>query len=548
MLSRPFAHSIRLALAVVVAASIWACDPCASCTKKKVTPTPTPTVTFSPTQTATATASVTPTATATVTPTATATVTPTVTATATATPTATATASATATPSATPTPLGSNSSSLIGIDPSRGEAFVPIPLPAGSIAPSAAFASDPAIAVLDTLVDPDSTDPFVAGAILSHNDPITGIAVDSADGFVIIVSGQYGAGGYVDLLDENTDTLTANSPIAMPTGSEPGYNGQVVFNPTTDQALISVTSNVYCNSAGACTGYLPFTPSATSPSFGALIPAAYPQSSGFNVASQQLIDVPAAQPGTISIVDLTTGECVLTDANLTNGGELPQSGAIDATTDLAMIGGDEVSGLGGTATVVNLFGSTLSGTPPGCTVLEGGTPPNSQQVTSLAPNNLISAVNAYTHMAFLAANGSDALTLIALPNTTNTQFPGIPQSPQLTSLPNDPNDCPWLTQGGPDGVAIDEVNNFAYVVNSSDCVTVSQPTFLAQIDLNQFANYPQGISTFLNPGPCANTSTPLNCNNFSGVVFFPLPTVTGDPLDRTPVKNLSKPAARRRRK
>lgn len=453
---------------------------------------------------------------------------------------------------------------MIGIDPNLGEAFVPISpppdpltLPVGSNAvktKSAVKATSnaeilaPTIAVMDVTVDPDSEDPFIASAELSHDDPITGIAVDSTDGLIIIVSGQFGEGGFVDLLDESTNELTANSPISMPTGSEPGEFGQVIFNPTTDQALISVTSNASCGTVNGCTGFLPFTPSATAASFGALIPATYPQSFGFNVAAQQLIDAPSSQPGTISVVDLVKGECILTDSNLTNGGELPQSGAIDATTDLAVIGGDSVPELNGTTTIVNLFGSTLNGTPPACTVAEGGTTPNSQQVTDLQPGDLISAVNSFTHTAFVATSGTNAVTLIQLPATTNTQFPGIPGSPQLTQLPNDPNDCPWVTQGFPNGVAIDEVNDFAYVVNSTDCTINGQASFLAQINLTSFAEFPEGISFFLETGPCANTTTPLNCNNFNGVEYFPLPTVTGDTNGSKSGLNLLKKAARKRAK
>ena len=528
MLSRVLGLSIRVAFVVALAGFLTACDPCGSCKSKKV---PTPTVSPTPTP------SVTPTPTVTATPT----VTPTI------------------TPTPTPTPGGSNASSMIGIDPNLGEAFVPIsPPPDPSTLPpggnavktkstvkatSNAVANNPAIVVIDTTVDPDSTDPFLASAELSHDDPITGLAVDSTDGLVIIVSGQFGEGGFVDLFDENTNELTANSPITMPTGSEPGEFGQVIFNPTTDQALISVVANSSCPEDSDCTGFLPFTPSATSPGFGGLIPATYPQSFGFNTESQQLIDVPSSEPGTISVVDLVKGECILTDSNLTNGGELPQSGAIDATTDLAVIGGDTVPELNGTTTIVNLFGSTLNGTPPACTVAEGGETPNSQQVTDLQPGNLISAVNSFTHNAFIATSGTDAVTLIQLPDTTNTQFPGIPGSPQLTQLPNDPNDCPWVAQGFPNGVAIDETNNFAYAVNSTDCIVDDQPSFLVQIDLNAFEDFPDGIATFLGEGPCANTTTPLNCNNFNGVVYFPLPTVTGDSFSTAGVKNLSKAAA-----
>lgn len=514
MLSRILGLSIRVAFLAALAASLAACDPCGSC-KSKPTPTATPTIFPTPTP------SITPTPTITLTPTPTPTITPT----------------------PTPTPGGGNVSSLIGIDPNLGEAFVPISPPidlnlasgsskaktkSAAKAISNATIDGPTVAIMDVTVDPDFEDPFINSAQLSHDDAITGIAVDSADGLVIIVSGESGEGGFVDLLDESTNELTDNSPIAMPTGSEPGVFGQVVFNPATDQALISVTSNDSCETENGCTGFLPFTPSATSPSFGALIPATYPQSFGFNPEAQQLIDVPSAQPGTISVVDLAKGECILTDPNLTNGGELPQSGAIDATTDLAVIGGDAVPQLNGTTTIVNLFGSTLNGTPPACTVVEGGEPPNSQQVTNLQTGNLLSAVNSFTHYAFVATSGTDAVTLIQLPKTTNTQFPGIPGSPQLTQLPNDPNDCPWITQGFPNGVAIDETNNFAYVLNSSDCSINFEPSFLVQIDLNAFAEFPGGIGTFLGTGPCANTTTPLNCNNFNGVVYFPLPTVTGD--------------------
>lgn len=466
MASRSFNPLALGALALAITALLSACDPCPKCGGHGK-PTPTPTVSPSPT--------------------------------------------ATATPTATPTPVvGSTGSGLFALDPTKELAFVPLLNPPG-------FDTNSRVAVLDLSVNPNTTDPRKTTVILGHPDSPTGTALDAKDGLVIVVSGSSGT-GFVDLIDENTFALLTPTPITVPGNSQPGDTGQVLFDPVHNVAILGVTDGTGCPTAGACTGFISFDPVAKT--FGTLIPANYPETFAFNPTTQQVVDASDDNSsGATQIVDVAGSRtCALSDANL--GGD--QDGAsVDNTTDLVVISNEN-----GTATVLNLNGSMLSGSGSSCTVTEGGTNPNSVLLSGLPSATAGSAVNSATHQAFLIEDGNPGISLISMPSSPVVQITAAVLSAISTSLPNDPNGCLWSTQGDPYAVAVDSVHNLGYAANTVSS-SPDGATFLVQVDLAKFQSNPTSISTALPSGNCAGTSTTFGCNNNNGVVFFALPPEAG---------------------
>ena len=499
-----------VSLAMIGPPLLSACDPCPKCTGHATpTPTPTPTASATPSPTSTPTVTSTPTATstATSTPTATSTATITPTATSTATGTPTATATATSTPTATPTATAVAGSGLFGLDPVKQIAFVPLlssPDPASGNA---------RVTVLNLAANPNTTDPRQATVVLGHPDSPTGTALDAKDAIVIVVSGQSGT-GFVDLIDENTDALLTPTPIAIPGNSQPGSTGQVLFDSARQVALLGVIDGTGCPSSGACTGIISFDPVAKT--FGTLIPANYPETFAFNPATQQLLDASDSSPaGATQVVDLIGSRtCALSDSNL---GSDQDGASFDTSTNIVMISNED-----GTATALNLNGSSLSGTGSSCTVTEGGTPPNSVLLSGLPTETAGSAVNSNTHQGFLIEDQSKGLTLVNMPSSPVTQITASQLSTIISSAPNDPNGCTWQTQGDPYAVAVDPIHNLGYAVGSS-IVSTNGATFMMQVDLAAFQSNPTGIPTVLPAGQCAGTPSLFGCNNNQGVVFYALP-------------------------
>ncbi len=423
----------------------------------------------------------------------------------------TPTATATTTPTATPTPVvGSTGSGLFALDPTKHLAFVPLLNPPG-------FDTNSRVAVLDVGVDPNTTDPRKTTVILGHPDSPTGTALDAKDAIVIVVSGSSGT-GFVDLIDENTFALLTPTPITIPGNSQPGDTGQVLFDPVNNVAILGVTDGTGCPAPGACTGFISFDPVAKT--FGTLIPANYPETFAFNPNTQQVVDSSDDSPtGQTQVIDVTGSRtCALSDANL--GGD--QDGAsVDNTTDLVVISNEN-----GTATVLNLNGSMLSGSGSSCTVTEGGTNPNSVLLSGLPSATAGSAVNSATHQAFLIEDENPGISLISMPSSPVTQITAAALSAISTTLPNDPNGCAWATQGDPYAVAVDSIHNLGYAANVVGSSS-NGATFLVQVDLAKFQSAPSSITTALPSGNCAGTTTTLGCNNNNGVVFFALPPETG---------------------
>ncbi len=414
-----------------------------------------------------------------------------------------ATPTTTASPTATPTPVASASGSgLFALDATKQLAFVPL-----------LFSPDPEsrnarVAVLDLSVNPNTTDPRKATVVLGHTGTPTGTALDAKDSLVIVVSSDSGI-GYVDLIDENTDALLTPTPITIPGNSQPGQTGQVLFDGDRGVAVLNVTDGTGCQTS--CTGFLTFDPVAQT--FGSLVSANYAETFAFNGNTQQILNASDDNSGGMTqVVDLMgTRTCSLSDINL---GDDQDGASFDVTTNLVVISNED-----GTATVLNLNGSMLSGQGADCTVTEGGTNPNSVLLTGLPDLTAGSAVNSDTHQAFLIEDDSPGISLISMPSTPVTQIMESALSTVISSVPDDPNGCTWATQGDPYAVAVDTVHNLGYAANTAS----NGATFLVQVDLAAFQTNPTLIPTALPTGQCAGTQTTLGCNNNNGVVFFALP-------------------------
>jgi len=403
--------------------------------------------------------------------------------------------------------VGTTAPGLFALDAVNQLAFVPLLNSADSTTGNAR------VAVLNLSANPNTTDPRKATVILGHPESPTGTALDAQDGIVIVVSGGSGT-GFVDLIDETTDVLLTPTPIPIPGNSEPGPTGQVLFDSARRVAVIGVTAAPSCPIPKACTGVITFDPITTT--FGSLIQANYPETFAFNPTTQQLVDASDQNPsGASQIVDLTGNRtCALSDSNL---GSDQDGASIDTATNVVIISNED-----GTATALNLNGSTLSGSGTSCTVTEGGTSPNSVLLSGLPPVTAGSAVNSSTHQGFLIEDTSNGLTLVTMPPNPVTQITASQLSTVISSAPNDPNGCKWLSQGDPYAVTVDTVHNLGYAVGSP-LVSPAGATFLMQVDLSVLQNNPAKIPTALPGGQCMGTPSAFGCNNENGVIFFPLP-------------------------
>jgi hypothetical protein len=405
-------------------------------------------------------------------------------------------------PSPVPPVTTSPGSGLFAVDCKTHRAYVPL----DKLDPGT---ENGRVAVIDLSVDPNTTDPRMAIVVLSHSDISHGTAVDETTGTVIVVSGVGGAGGKLDLIAEAGNTLIAGSPFMFPVGSDSGGFGQVLFDPVDNKAIASALANASCG-AGPCTGFTVFD--MTAQTFSPVIGANYPEAFAFDVAANAILDASDSDSPstTIGVVNVTNSVgCTLTDGNL--GGD-HDGASVDATTHINVVSNED-----GTASVINLNGATFSSTTPPCTVIEGGTPPDSVLVTRLPGGTAGSAVNSVTHEAFLIEDGGNGITLMELPPSPVTQIDSTMLSNVQSTIPADPSGAGWATKGDPYAVAIGTCNNKGYAIDSSF-------TYLVEVDLATFKSSPGPISTALPAGTCAGTSTTFACNNGNGVKFFPLPS------------------------
>jgi len=417
---------------------------------------------------------------------------------------------ATATPTSTPTPspvVTSPGSGLFAIDCTHDRAYVPL------IASADPVTGNGRVSVIDLAADPNTTDPRKTTLVLSHANNPTGAAFDNDDNIVLVVSGT--AGGFVDLIDVSVDppVLTGDSPILMPVGMAPGFTGQVLYDPIGKKAIISSADDgAGCTITGGCTGFVAFD--VPTRAFGQFIQANYPETFAFNSATNQVIDASDSDPGNqINIPDFTLANpaaCVLTDANLAGDHD---GASADFTTNIEVISQEN-----GSATVLNLNGSTTDTTVTPCVINEGGTPPNSAVVSGLPGSTAGSAVNPLTHQAFLIEDGSPGVTLLTLPTAAAAQLDPTTLVASIGAIPPNPFGGGFATQGDPYAVAIDVCHNKGYAVDNSS-------TWLVQTDLPTLQSAPASIATPLLAGNCAGTTSTTSCANGSGIIYFPLPPV-----------------------
>ncbi len=392
-----------------------------------------------------------------------------------------------------PPAKSSPGSGLFAVDCSRNRAYVPLDTLNGG--------GNGQVSVINIGVNPDTTDPRVTTVALTHPDIPTGTTLDSDHGLILVVGG-----GFVDVINESNNTLVSGSPFALPGGSTAGGTGQILYNPTTKLAIVAVESPT--------SGFVTFDPVAHT--FGTVIPANYPEAFSLNSTTNVVMDAASfSSSGSMDAVDVAGGRaCTLSDTNL---GSDQDGASTDSATNITVISNED-----GTASVLNLNGSAFNptGTTTPCTLDEAGTLPNSVLVSGLPGSTAGSAVNGTTHQAFLIEDSSNGVSLIQLPSTPVTQLtPGDLGTPSISTLPGDPNDNSWATQGDPYAVAIGECKNTGYAVDDSF-------QFLVQVDLATLQNNPSVISTALPSGHCAGTTgTTFKCNNGNGVTFFPLPGV-----------------------
>lgn len=399
-------------------------------------------------------------------------------------------------------------SGLFAVDCRRQRAYVPL----DSLG-SNGFGQ---VAVINIGANPDITDPRVKTIALTHADTPTGTALDNDHNLILVVSGKTGGqDGFVDIIDEKTNTLAAGSPFSFPTGTQAGHFGQVLYNPTTKLVILATCKSSGCSSGNPLTGFVTFNP--VTHVFGTIIPANYPETFSLNSTTNVVMDASDSSSGSgaMHAVDVTGGRaCTLTDSNIRGDQD---GSSTDSATNITIISNEN-----GTASVLNLNGSTFnpSGTTTPCTLDETNAP-NSVLVSGLPRSTAGSAVNGTTHQAFLIEDGVDGVTLIQLPTSpvTGQLIPGNLGTPSISNIPSDPLGKAWTTQGDPYAVAIGECNNTGYAVDNSF-------NFLVQVDLATLFNTPSNISTALPAGKCAGTtSTVSKCTNGKGVKFFPLPAV-----------------------
>ncbi len=369
------------------------------------------------------------------------------------------------------------------------------------------------VAVVDLTADPDNTNPITKVVSLSHSDRPTGTAYDNDDNLILVVSGkQSGQDGKLDIIDESGNNVVAGSPFAFPAGSQSGFFGQILYNPVSKQAIASTCSSSSCGGLGdATTGFVTFGPK--SHNFGSIVPASYPETFALNAVTNTIVDSSDDKSSSLDIVDMAAGRaCDLKDDNTIGDHD---GASTDASTNITVISNEN-----GTATIINLNGSTTDVAPPTtpCNIVEGGTTPNSVLLSGLPDSTAGSAVDATRHQAFLIEDGSNGISLIQLPSAALTQLTSsdIP-APVTSTIPNDPDGSFWSTQGDPYAVALDVCKNRGYAIDGSF-------KYLVGIDLTTMKNTPDDIKTPLPAGNCKGTSSTFSCKNGKGVTFFPLPS------------------------
>lgn len=406
-----------------------------------------------------------------------------------------------------------SSASVVAIDCSTQRAYV-------ALLDNVAGNNDGQVEVLDLSVDPDTTSPHVATIDIGHQDYPYSAVLDEADGLLIVSSGQNGNGGFLDLISTSTNAPIAGSPFAYPKGSDMSSKGGVLFDAAHNKVIVATSDDADCPSAGTCTGFAVFDMGTKT--FGPVIQSQTGSESdnfALNTATDLVLNVNDDNPttGQLEMVDLGSNtSCLLTDNNILGAED---AAGVDPTTNIWVTGNDDVDN---TATVINLNGSSLSGTgTSSCTVNEGGTPPNSVRMTNVLPSDSdVSgvAIDSGSHQAFITGEDGSDIGLISLPSAKVTQLDSGMLSEVTATLPNDPYGDTWYTLSEPDSASVVACSGSVYGLAVDDDLG-----FLVAVDLTKFKANPSAVNTALPSGNCAGTSSTYSCKNHNGVTFFPLP-------------------------
>jgi hypothetical protein len=369
------------------------------------------------------------------------------------------------------------------------------------------------VAVFDLSVDPDQGDPLVASIDLGMTVLPRAAAVDVKSGTVLVLADNVLNTGQLLLIDESDLSITS---FPFPTGSRPDETDGVVVNPTSDSALVSMNDSVddCTGGPGSCTGEAVFD--LTSHSFGPLILLV---DGGIdNFALDAASDVSLAPSDAITpllyAVDLSSqSACTLDDANISGLDADPDGIAVDPSTSIWVVGSFESP----VVTVLNLNDSSFTA-GANCMLNEGGTPPNSvNHDTQTGADGMPGAViNPVTHQALITAESNNQIALLSLPSTPVAQLTAPSVTSAHSTIPNDPLGNVFHAADFPYGAAVDSCENMGYVLEDLR-------NFLVQIDLEEFGNNPAALSTALPAGSCAAAATSFQCDNGSGIRFFPLP-------------------------
>jgi hypothetical protein len=408
---------------------------------------------------------------------------------------------------------GSGSASLVAVDCSAQRGYV-------ALLDNVAGNNDGQVEVLDLSVDPDATSPHVATIDIGHPDYPNAAVLDAADGLLIVSSGQNGNGGFLDLISTTTNAPIAGSPFAYPTGSDTRSSGGVLFDAAHNKVIVATSDDASCSSAGTCTGFAVFDMSTKT--FGPVIVSqtGYEADNfALNTGTDLVLNVNDSNvaTGQLEMIDLASNtSCLLSDGNILDAED---AAGVDPTTNIWVTGNDDTDD---TATVINLNGSSLSGTgTSSCTVNEGGTPPNSVRITNVLPTDEdVSgvAIDSGSHQAFISGENTSEIGLISLPTSKVTQLDSGMLSEVTATMPDDPYGDTWYTLHEPDSTSVVACSGSVYGLAVDDDLG-----FLATVDLAKFKANPSAVSTALPSGNCAGTGSSYSCKNHNGVTFFPLP-------------------------
>jgi len=454
MLSRLFAHAIRLALAVAVAASITACDPCGSCSTKKIRPTSTPT--FSPT----------------------------------ATPTATQRATATATPTASPTstaaPNACLPSSSIGVlvQGTNVTAYVPLGNWSGGTAAVAVVPIETSGGIL--VNGPVAA--AVPTTVTTANVP-NSCSSNSNSGETVCVANN------TDVYLINGTTLTSTLTSGA-TGTESFSGGTcqncgVVVDSSTNKALVTVGLTT-----GGPGGYQFLDLGATPVAFETPIPAGTDVSEDVSIDPARHLVLSPNEQSIYQIVNTSTSTPAIFNNDLSASNEAGafDSAAEDCTTGIALATSEGTGNL----FIADLTQANFIAGTPGTWTDTGSQLENFPEFDSFSAGTNGIAVAPGTHLGIVTGEfGGDLEGVIQLPSTSGSGIPAVVDYVAFT-MPAEPNSATFDLGFDPHTVTayVSPNDHKAYAVLGD-----SSNAYLGIVDLQGLLSAPRTGHTVNSPLP-----------------------------------------------